>query len=295
MLKDPRAVARSLQFAADWLDVDRLGNMRPNAERFPGWNAELAGDMRQETLAFFEEIVWKQNRPLADLLNAQFTFATPRLAKHYGLKPKGAGLSRYDVSDVPARGGLLTQSTVLTIGGDDASMVTRGLFVLKDVLRGAVGDPPPGLDTTPVPSKPGLSQRLIAQKRIENVSCGGCHIKFEPLAFGLERFDGIGAYHDNDEHGNKLRDDGEILFPGTAKPVKYDSSAELMDLLAGNDRVRESITWKLTQFALGRPLGAADARAVRRIHQAAQKDRGTYQSLITAIVTSDLVMMNRIE
>jgi hypothetical protein len=293
MLKDRRAVTRSLQFVGDWLNVDRLANMQPNAKRFPDWNAQLAGDMRQETLTFFEEIVWKQNRPLADLINAQFTFATPRLATHYGLKPRGAGLSRYDLSSVPARGGLLTQSSVLTIGGDDASMVTRGLFVLKDVLRGSVGDPPPGLDTTPVPSEPGLSQRLIAEKRIGNVSCGGCHSKFEPLAFGLERFDGIGAYHDKDEHGNSLRDDGEILFPGEAKPVKYNSSAELMDLLAGNDRVRESITWKVTQFALGRPLGAADARTVREIHQTAQQDGGTYQTLIAAIVTSDLVMMNR--
>ena len=294
MLNEPRAVQRSLQFVTDWLDVDRLGNMQPNMDRFPNWNAELAGDMRQETLAFFEEIVWNQNRPLADLLNAQLTFATPRLARHYGLEPQGTELARYDVSNVPARGGLLTQGSVLTIGGDDASMVTRGLFVLKDVLRGTVGDPPPGLDTTPVPSKPGLSQRRIAEKRIGNVSCGGCHSKFEPLAFGLEKFDGIGAFHDKDEHGNQLRDDGEILFPGAAKPVEFSSSAELMDLLAGHDRVRESITWKVTQFALGRPLGAADARILREIHKAAQKNGGTYQSLITAIVTSDLVMMSRI-
>jgi mono/diheme cytochrome c family protein len=293
MLKDPRAVTQSLQFISDWLDVDRLGNMQPNGERFPGWSSELAADMRQETLSFFEEIVWKQNRPLADLLNAQITFATPRLAKHYGLKPKGDGSSEYDVSKVPARGGLLTQGSVLTIGGDDASMVTRGLFLLKDVLRGTVGDPPPGLDTTPVPSKPGLSQRMIGEKRIGNVACGGCHVKFEPLAFGLERFDGVGAWHETDEYGNKLREDGEILFPGAAKPVKYDSSAELMDLLAGNDRVRQSITWKVIQFALGRPLTAADAPIVRKIHEAAQKGGGTYQELMTAIVTSDLVMMNR--
>ncbi len=293
MLKDPRAVGRSLQFVGDWLDVDRLANMRPNKQRFPGWNADLAGDMRMETLTFFEDVVWKQNRPLADLLNAQVTFATPRLAAHYGMESKGDGLLRYDVSSVRSRGGILTQGSVLTIGGDDASMVTRGLFLLKDVLRGTVGDPPPGLDTTPVPSKPGLSQRMIAEKRIDNVSCGGCHVKFEPLAFGLERYDGVGAYHDIDEHGNKLREDGEILFPGAARSVKYSSSSELMNLLATHDRVRESITWKVIQFALGRPLGAEDARVVRQIDKAAQKKGGTYPSLMEAIATSDLVRMHR--
>ncbi|QDU09710.1 DUF1592 domain-containing protein [Gimesia aquarii] len=295
MLQNPRAVERSLQFVSEWLNLDRLSNLRPDLKKFPKWNGALATDMREETLAFFKEIVWQEKRPLADLLNAQVTYVTPQLAAHYGLKPKGTGLVRYDLTAIPARGGLLTQGSVLTVGGDEASMVTRGLFILQDILRGTVKDPPPGLDTTPVPSKPGLSQRHIAEQRIANASCAGCHVKFEPLAFGLEKFDGLGSFHNKDEHGNQLRDDGEILFPGTAKPVSYQSSAELMNLLAGNPRVQQSITWKVTQFALGRPLVAADARIIDQIHRTAQKNGGTYSSLITAIVMSDLVQLTRTE
>ena len=295
MLQDAQAIKRSERFIIDWLNLDRLQNLKPDGQRYPGWDPALAADMRQETLAFFTDVAWKQKRPLSDLFNAQVTFATPRLAVHYGLQPQGPGLSRYDLSQVPSRGGLLTQGSLLTIGGDDASMVTRGLFLLKDVLRGTVNDPPPGLDTTPVPSSPGSSQRTIAEGRIASVSCGGCHVKFEPLAFGLERFDGIGAVHDRDRHGNRLRDDGEILFPGDEKPIPYGSSARLMDLLAGSDRVRESITWKVAQFALGRPLRATDARTLRKIHAAAREQGGTYPSLIAAIVSSDLVMMSRTE
>lgn len=295
MLNDPRAVERSLLFVSEWLNLDRMSNLSPNRKKFPKWDDVLAADMREETRAFFKEVVWHQNRPLSDLLNAQFTFATPRLAIHYGLKPKGAGLQQYDLSSVPARGGLLTQGSVLTIGGDDASMVTRGLFVLQGILRGAVKDPPPGLDTTPVPSKPGLSQRHIAEQRIANTACAGCHVKFEPLAFGLEKFDGLGAFHDKDEHGNQLRDDGEILFPGAAKPVSYQSSSELMNLLADSPRVKKSITWKMAQFALGRPLVAADARMIDQIHEAATEKGGSYSSLMIAIVKSDLVQMTRTE
>ncbi len=138
MLRDPRTIQRSRQFAAEWLDLGRLENLRPNPNKFPNWTPELADDMRAETLAFFEEVVWKQNRPMADLLSAQVTFATPRLAQHYGLPPKGDGLERYELASFPARGGLLTQGSVLTIGGDEASMVARGLFVLHDLLRGSV-------------------------------------------------------------------------------------------------------------------------------------------------------------
>ena len=241
----------------------------------------------------FEEVAWKQKRPLTDLLNAQFTIVSPKLAKHYGLPPTAQSTTRYDLSKNSSRGGLLTHGSVLTIGGDEASMVARGLFVLHDLLRGTVNAPPPCVDTNPPPTKVGLTQRGIAAQRIANMNCGVCHARFEPLAFGLEKFDGIGAFHDRDHHGNALRDDGEVLFPGTAKPVKFQTSAELMDLLAGSDRVRESLTWKVTQFSLGRPLTASDAPSVTTIHKVAQAGGGTYSSLITAVVLSDLVLRTK--
>ncbi|CAN5856494.1 hypothetical protein BH23PLA1_BH23PLA1_21030 [soil metagenome] len=202
---------------------------------------------------------------------------------------------RFDLASLPARGGLLTQGSVLTVGGDEASMVARGLFVLHDLLYSAVGNPPPCVDTNPVPTKPGMSQRGVAEVRLADASCSGCHSKFEPLAFGLEKFDGIGAYHEVDEHGNKLREDGEILFPGQDKPISYKTSSELMDLLAGSDRVRMNMTRKVTQFALGRPLVRADEPILESIHQSAQQGGGTYSSLISAIVMSDLVRKTRTE
>jgi len=171
-------------------------------------------------------------------------------------------------------------------------MVTRGLFVLHELLRGVVRDPPPEVDTTPVPTKPGLTQRGVSMARLAKSSCSGCHAKFEPLAFGMEKFDGLGTYRQADKHGNRLREDGEVLFPGRTEPVAYKSSAELMDLLATSTRVRETLTWKVVQFAMGRPLGAKDARHVVKLHKAAQQGGGTYQSLVTAIILSDLVRNN---
>jgi mono/diheme cytochrome c family protein len=303
MLEDRRAVERSKQFIDEWLNLGRLDSLSPNARKFPQWNPQLARDMRQETLAFFEEVAWKQNLPLSALLNTQLTFATPELAKHYRLpdairaEPANgkAQLTKYNVTSVPGRGGLLTQGSVLTVGGDEASMVSRGLFVLHELLRGTVSDPPPGVNTVVPPTKAGVSQRRIAEGRIADRNCGGCHSRFEPLAFGLEKFDGVGVWRDTDEHGNELRDDGEILFPGTARPVEFQSSAELMNLLAENDRVRESLTWKVAQFAVGRPLTALDVSVMKQIHETAQQNGGTYTAVIAAVVTSDLVLKTRTE
>jgi len=297
MLQDPRAIERSVQFLGQWLNLEHLKNLRPNKKRFPHWNPSLATDMREETVAFFKEVVWKQNRPLSELFNAQLTFLTPTLARHYGLPVLGndKNLLRYDLTKTSTRGGLLTQGSILTIGGEDASMVTRGLFVMHDLLRGVVKDPPPCVDTTPVPSKPGLTQRAIAERRIANKKCGGCHGKFEPLAFGLEKFDGLGSFFNEDHHGNALREDGTILIPGEASPIAYRNSTELMNLIAASDRVRQSITWKLVQFAIGRPLGAREVRIVDKIHQTAQKNGGTYGSLIIAVALSDLLRTEHME
>jgi hypothetical protein len=211
------------------------------------------------------------------------------------IESRKGGIKRYDLADHPARGGLLTQGSVLTIGGDHASMVTRGLFVMHDLLDGRVGNPPASVDTTPVPTKPGLSMRKSAEIRLADNACSGCHAKFEPLAFGLEKFDGIGGYHEIDHHGNQLREDGEIRLPGSAQPVSYQTSAELMELLAGSDRVRLVITRKLLQFSLGRPLNADDLEQAPRIHDETLKRGGTYRAAMTAILTSDLIRKTRTE
>ena len=295
MLDDSRAIDRSKHFISEWLNLNRLSNLKPNSDKFPNWQPELAEDMQKETLTFFEDLTWKQRRPLADLFNAQFTYASSRLATHYDLEETSSNSERYDLTHQPGRGGILTHGSTLTVGGDEASMVSRGLFVLHDLLRGVVNDPPPCVDTNPPATKAGLTQRSIAEERVANAQCGGCHKKFEPLAYGLEKFDGIGAYHEKDEHGNELREDGVILFPGTADSIAYSSSAELMNHLAESDRIKESLTWKLTQFALGRPLGFDDATNVDKIHRKAQKNGGTYQSLIAEIVKSDLVRMTPTE
>lgn len=184
----------------------------------------------------------------------------------------GGGPKRHDLAAVPARGGLLTQGSLLTIGGDDFSMVARGLFILHDLPHSAVGNAPPGTDTTPVPTKPGQSQRAVSEGRLANKACTNCHSKFEPLAFALEKFDAIGKHRDKDRHGNPLREDGEAWLPGADRPAAYKTSAEFMDMLAGSERVRLTFTRKLTQFALGRPLVESDAPTLAAIHAAAWKN-----------------------
>ena len=245
--------------------------------------------MREETIAFFRHLVWEQKRPLHELFNARFTFLNEALARHYQVPiPKDLpsdGLQKIQLTADSRRGGLLTQGSVLSIGGDEASMVARGLFMLHEVLRGVIQDPPPCVDVTPVPTGSGLSQRDIATKRIENKSCGGCHGKFEPLAFAMEPFDGLGRFQRQDRHGNRLREDGLLHVPGDTAQQPYETSLELMDFIAHHPRAQATLTWKVVQFAIGRPLMVEDAEAVEAIHQASMAQGGSWASLMKALVT----------
>ena len=296
MLKDPRAIEQSIQFLSQWLNLNQLSNLRPDKKHFPKWNFQLAEDMRLETVTFFRDLVWEQDRPLTDLFNAQFTYLTPALATHYGMQPNNEkGLKRYDLKKTPSRGGILTQGSTLTMGGDEASMVTRGLFILDNILRGVVKDPPPCVDTTPVSSEPGISQRIIAERRIANSSCGGCHSRFEPLAFGLERFDGLGTYREKDNYENILKQDGELLIPGASGSIRFKSSSELMDIIAKSDRVMKTLVWKMVQFAMGRPLSAEDVSYVDKIYESAQNKGSTYKDVILSIALSEMMSEKRIQ
>lgn len=303
MLADKKTEARGRQFVSEWLNLNSLSNLQPDKAKFPNWDSKLAEDMRQETIAYFQHVALERGEPLSRLLNYPVTFVTDRLAEHYNLdtSPVRDGVSvdasvprKYDLAK-SSRSGILTHGSVLTIGGDNASMVTRGLFVLHDLLRGVVKDPPPCVNTNPIPTRPGLTQRNIAIGRIESDACGGCHCRFEPLAFGLERFDGLGSYYEEDQHGNALRDDGEILVPGQSEAINYDSARQLVDSLADQQRVKESLTWKVVQFAIGRPPGASDARVIADIHLQAHKAGGSYRDTMRAIALSDLARLHKTE
>lgn len=284
MLDDERAARALRTFASEWLGLARLDHLTRDAERFPEWSTELGAAMKEETLAFVERILLEEERPLRDLFDAQLTIVSPELAEHYGL-PSG-GL--VDLSEVPERGGLLTQGAIHTVGGNESSMVMRGLFLLDRVLCLDIGSPPPGVDTTPPPLEPGRSQRFYSEQRVADPACGGCHGRMEPIAFGLERFDAVGVHHLTDEHGNALLENGSVRLGPGASPVPYADVGELMSLLAEAERVRDCLSLKANRFAMGRSHLATDGCSLAAMRDRFIASEGTYADLLTAIATSPM-------
>src|SRR6185436_10804814 len=72
-------------------------------------------------------------------------------------------------------------------------------WVLENLLNAPPPPPPPSvpaLDDTKVGQSASLRQQM-EQHRKDPV-CASCHSRMDPLGFGLENFDGIGSWRDED-------------------------------------------------------------------------------------------------
>src|SRR6185503_5148650 len=130
MIADPKAAAFADYFAGQWLEVRGLDAVKPDARKFPEWNAELKDAMRTETRLFFEAVL-RDDRPITDFIDGKYTFLNERLAKHYGIEGvKGTEFRRVDLT-TDQRSGIFTQASVLTVSSypTRTSVVLRGKYL----------------------------------------------------------------------------------------------------------------------------------------------------------------------
>jgi hypothetical protein len=160
MLKDWRAGAFVRNFADQWLQIRNIWEVAIDPEAFPRWDDSLKGAMKEETERFFEALL-KEDRPVTDLIDADFTFLNEKLARYYGIEGvKGNEFRRVTLPKDSPRGGVLTQGSVLlaTSTPTRTSPVIRGKWILEQIL----GTPPP----PPPPDVPQLAE----QKQINQTS-----------------------------------------------------------------------------------------------------------------------------
>ncbi len=282
MLKDPKAVALSEVFAPQWLQVRRLEDMKFDAARFPGWNDGLRRAMFQELVLFFDAIR-TEDLSVLTFIDSDFTFVDAALARHYGISAAGSGFQRVKLTD-PRRGGILTLGAVLaaTSDPDRTSLVKRGKWVLETVL--ATPPPPPIPDAANLKEDP-ESLRLPLRQRMEkhraDPNCASCHKRMDPLGFGFENYDAIGAWRDNDQgkpvdSAAELPDGRKFKGPVELKALLKEKKAEFI----------EGFAEKLLTFGLGRGVEHFDGPAVKQIVDAMAKKNYKFSALVAEIVKS---------
>ncbi|MDE0637526.1 MAG: DUF1592 domain-containing protein [Candidatus Poribacteria bacterium] len=297
MLADPKATELATNFGVQWLQIQRLETVTPDPKRFPTFNSKLRNAMLKETELFLESI-FREDRSILDLIDADYTFLNQRLAGHYeiwrneqGNPIKGNAFQRVALSN-PDRGGILTQASVLTVTSNPTrtSPVKRGRWVLEQLL----GTPPP----PPPPDVPELEEdhdaitgttlRERLEQHREDPACANCHAKMDPIGFAMENYNTIGKFRTKD--GEQDIDTAGQLPDGTS----FEGIADLKQIL--RDRKKQfarCLTEKMLTFALGRGLEYFDKPTVDRIVTELETNNYRSSVLITEIVKSDPFRLRR--
>ncbi|MDE0315190.1 MAG: DUF1592 domain-containing protein [Candidatus Poribacteria bacterium] len=297
MLADPKATELATNFGVQWLQIQRLENATPDPERFPAFNPKLRNAMLKETELFLESI-FREDQSILNLLDADYTFVNQRLGGHYeiwsdaqGEPIKGDAFRRVTLKN-PARGGILTQASVLTVTSNPTrtSPVKRGRWVLEQIL----GSPPP----PPPPDVPELEEdhdaitgttlRERLEQHREDPACANCHAKMDPIGFAMENYNAIGKFRTKD--GEQDIDTAGQLPDGTS----FEGITDLKQILKDRKtQFARCLTEKMLTFALGRGLEYYDKPTIDRIVTVLETNDYRSSVLITEIVKSDPFRLRR--
>ena len=283
MLADPRSAAFAESFSGQWLETRALDSVNPDPELFPEWDDSLREAMKGETTRFFDAIL-RENRPISEFLDADFTFVNAPLAKHYGIDGvRGEEFRRIEL-DTPQRGGVLSHASVLTVTSypTRTSPVIRGKYVLEAILGQPPPDPPdnvPALEQSDAGPAATVREQLEAHRA--DPACASCHLRMDQLGFGLEKYDAIGRWRDVDSSG-ELPNGRVFQSPDELRRILLDDT----DLFA------HALTEKMLIYALGRGLEPYDRITVSKITKRLAAEDYRFQTLIREVVRS-LPFQNR--
>jgi len=286
MLEDPRAEALGTRFAAQWLRLQDLDKVHPDAQQFPDFHKRLSADMHRETELFFYGLV-REDRSVLDLIEADYTYVNENLARHYGIPGVvGPDFQRAQYAN-DTRRGLLGHGSILTLTShaNRTSPVLRGKWIMEVLLGSPPPAPPPDVPELEASGEHEEGRSLTVKEQMErhrdNPSCNSCHSTIDPLGLALENFDVTGAW--------RIRDNGQAIDP---RGDLYDGTpldgprALRQALLQRPEPLLRTFTENLMAYALGRRLDYYDMPTVRHITSTAAEEDYRMSSFIMGVVNS---------
>ncbi|MCA9123328.1 MAG: DUF1592 domain-containing protein [Planctomycetaceae bacterium] len=267
MLRDPKARRLATEFFGQWFgfyQFDRYRGIDP--ERFPEFTDSLRGAMYDEAIAFFEHII-RADRPVREILFADYCLLNGELAAHYGIEAPVASTEPMLVTDVLRhhRGGLLGLGAVLAVTSapQRTSPVKRGDWVLRRVL--GIPVPPPPADAGSIAAGDVVDDGLTIRTRLEqhrrDASCKNCHSRIDPLGFALEQYDAIGRWRENYRDGQTIESVGELNDGSVITGIDG-----LREYLRQNERLfQRTLCTKLVGYAFGRGESIEDVLLIEQM------------------------------
>lgn len=300
MLNDPRSFEFISGFTHQWLDMERLDFFNYNFRSYPQFDESVKNAARNEVYQTIRTVI-DANRPIGDLLDPDFLVVNDVLSNYYGLGGLQGGVkgSQFRSVPIPAdakRGGLLTMAATLAMGsdGERTSPVERGAWIMRKLLN---NPPPPAPPNVPQLSRNAdklVGARELLKLHMEEAQCAQCHRRIDPLGFGLEHFDAVGLWREQEliQVPTKRKATKPKAFPiesaGTLPDgTPFTDFADMRKKISAKKAdFARGFTEHLIEYGLGRPFGFKDLNLADQMISQAREEKDAMSAYIHALVQS---------
>ena len=300
MLDNPRAKVALNEFVGQWLRFDRILTASKDRRKHPQFTRETAVAMAEEARLFVSDLVWN-DRNFMELFTAPYGYVNGELAGIYGVPAPAQEFGKVTFPAASERAGILGQALFLasTAKPDESSPTARGLFVREQFLCQHVPDPPAGVNTNlpPFSAERPETNRERLSAHVTNPGCASCHSLIDPIGFGFEKFDAIGARRDKFEfttpgRGQKapakawtLEIDSTGFVAGVAKSA-FASPSALGAVLGESAQCQECLVKQYFRYTFGRTETAADLPVIRQLTEDFRRSQYRFKALIASMMFS---------
>ncbi len=309
MLENPRAERFFAGFMSQWMHLKRLDSVGLSTRFFLHFTDAYLLSAKQEPVEFFKTLV-EENLSATNLIDSDFVTINGVLAAKYGLTDHytGDGFQKVNLPQDSARGGLMTQAAFLSIGtmGNRTSPVIRGSLVKEIILNDPPPSPPPNVPELIASSVDPLpSVRSLVELHQQKAQCASCHARFDFIGLGLENFDAIGMWRDeelvtNAEHFSQLKNPRtkRKLYPVDASGSlpNGETFADVQGLKAAlmqeERTVAGSVFEGLLCYALGRDVSFTDREIIENVLDDLEDEHFPVREMVKRVVTSKPFMQN---
>jgi hypothetical protein len=294
LLADPRARVSLGEFFTQWLGVNRYASANKDAAIYPMFNDGLRDALFAESRAFVEHVVFETPASnWQELYAADYVVADRDVLGFYGIPGGGDRPARVTVPAGVERGGILTLGALLGTHAhaNESSPIKRGVFVRTRLLCEDLTPPPPDVETVPPGLDPALTTRERFAKHTDSPTCAGCHKRIDPVGFGFERFDGIGAYR-TQEGGKTVDDSGEVVGLPNAT---FRGPKALGQLLAQTAEAEACVAKQYFRYWRGVREAGTDRCAGEELAGHLKEAKGNLKELFARATTSYSFLVRRAE
>ncbi|MEM7011657.1 MAG: DUF1592 domain-containing protein, partial [Verrucomicrobiota bacterium] len=242
MLEDPRGERFVRSFSGQWLELDKLHDMKPDKIYFE-YDEDLMWSMGEETHLFFKEVLLR-DLPVTEFIDSDWSFLNQRLAQNYGIEGViGMDMRRVGLPEDSHRGGVITQASILklTTNATYTSPIKRGAWILDRILGTPPSPPPPAIEAIEPDIRGAVTIREQMDLHKNQQVCASCHVQIDPPGFALENFDVVGGWREKYRVASGSDD--------TDRRARFDDVADAIFVPAGFDNGAQHGTEFVGAFA----------------------------------------------